>query len=470
MTDLKHSFVSIGSEDVVNYEVVNLANLNIYSNLRQDLWLRVLETPELHDCKIEVLDSACPICKKFIDSEDKSCKYCKVEFTTKPVKAFKKVTAPGKGRKYCPGCELYVAVRTFTCDCGWDFKQKIQTDNKKIIQNGAVQNIKKKKAEEYTIREILDLELLVKNDRIRSNYLKLKKYIEQTGNPEEFKEILDICKALVFKRNQILNFNYKLVLEYVNKFYPKSGCKHLKKEDLISTGNLGLINAIDHFDETRKVDPKKNDGKDKYVSFSTYAHFWIKKEIIDEINSKEKDIRIPEHIINIYRTFLNYYNNFKTNNEREPSLEEVMVSNNVKEKSAAGLIFAKEYRSAGGISIDEVNRYSDSETETKKTTGYTNLKFNNGSLDTFRLTDSIQEESFELSKLNWDKIPFRYEKYKHVFFSLKGICGHEEMSIDEISKTYTISKLTITKIGRETIERIRDLLKISLVEVEEQEK
>ncbi|MGK3945697.1 hypothetical protein ABK046_46055, partial [Streptomyces caeruleatus] len=92
------------------------------------------------------------------------------------------------------------------------------------------------------------------------------------------------------------------------------------------------------------------------------------------------------------RTFLNYYNNFKTNNEREPSLEEVMVSNNVKEKSAAGLIFAKEYRSAGGISIDEVNRYSDSETETKKTTGYTNLKFNNGSLDTFRLTDSIQEE------------------------------------------------------------------------------
>ena len=98
------------------------------------------------------------------------------------------------------------------------------------------------------------------------------------------------------------------------------------------------------------------------------------------------------------------------------------------------------------------------------------MKFNNGSLDTFRLTDSIQEESFELSKLNWDKIPFRYEKYKHVFFSLKGICGHEEMCIDEISKTYTISKLTITKIGRETIERIRDLLKISLVEVEEQEK
>jgi RNA polymerase sigma factor (sigma-70 family) len=461
---------SIVSEDVINYEAVNLANLNIYSLLRQELWAKVLETPKLHDCKIEVLDSMCPCCKKFIDSDDKSCRYCKVVFTTKPVKTFKKVTAPGKGRKHCPGCELYVAVRTFTCDCGWDFKAKKQTDNKKIASSNAVQNIKKKKAEEYSIKEILNLELLVKNDRIRSNYLKIKKFIEQTLNREEFLEIWTICSALITKRNQILKFNYKLVLEYVNKFYPKSGCKHLKKEDLISTGNLGLINAIDHFDETRKVNPEKNEGKDKHVSFSTYAHFWIKKEIIDEINTKEKDIRIPEHIINVYRTFLNYYNKFKVNNEREPSLEEIMQANNVKEKKAAGLLFAKEYRSAGGISIDEVNRYSDSEIESKKTTGYTNLKFNNGSLDTFRLTDSIQEENFEISKLDWDKIKFRNEKYKKVFFALKGINGFPEMTIDEISKHFVISKLTITKIGKETIEKIRDLLKISLVEVEAQEK
>lgn len=461
------------SEDLINYEAVNLANLNIYSELRHKLWIKVLETPELHSCKIEVLDSACPICKKFIDSEDKSCKYCKVQFTTKPVKTFKKVTAPGKGRKHCPGCELYVAVRTFVCDCGWDFKKGIQTENKKIAQNNAVQNIKKKKAEEYLIRDILDLELLVKNDRIRSNYLKVKKYIEQTENSENFnrfKEILDICKALVHKRNQILNFNYKLVLEYVNKFYPKSGCKHLKKEDLISTGNLGLINAIDHFDETRKVDPEKNNGKEKYVSFSTYAHFWIKKEIIDEINGKEKDIRIPEHIINVYRTFLNYYNNFKANNEREPSLEEVMTANNVKEKKAAGLLFAKEYRASTGLSIDDINKYSDSENKTRISGARTNLKFNTGSLDTFRLTDSIQEENFELSKLDWNNIKFRNEKYRNVFFALKGICGYSEMTVDEISKHFTISKLTITKIGRETIEKIRDLLKISLVEVEEQEK
>jgi len=100
----------------------------------------------------------------------------------------------------------------------------------------------------------------------------------------------------------------------------------------------------------------------------------------------------------------------------------------------------------------------------------TNLKFNTGSLDTFRLTDSIQEENFELSKLDWNNIKFRNEKYRNVFFALKGICGYSEMTVDEISKHFTISKLTITKIGRETIEKIRDLLKISLVEVEEQEK
>lgn len=459
---------SIKTEDIVNYEAVNLANLNIYATLRQELWNKILEIPELHSCKIEILDSACPICQKFIDSEDKSCKYCKVIFTNKPIKTFKKVTAPGKGRKHCPGCELYVAVRTFTCDCGWDFKAKKQTENKKIAENNTVQNKKKKKSEEYSIKEILDLELLIKNDRIRSNYLKIKKFIEQNLLKETYSEIYSICNNLIHKRNQILNFNYKLVLEYVNKFYPKSGCKHLKKEDLISTGNLGLINAIDHFDETRKVNPEKNDGKEKYVSFSTYAHYWIKKEIIDEINTKEKDIRIPEHIINVYRTFLNYYNNFKANNDREPSLEEVMTANNVKEKKAAGLLFAKEYRASTGLSIDDINKYSDS--EVKKSNTSANLKFNTGSLDTFRLTDSIQEENFEISKLNWNKIKFRNEKYKNVFFALKGIGGYSEMTIDEISKTFKISKLTIAKIGKETIEKIRDLLKISLVETEEQEK
>ena len=467
MTILKTE--TVRSEDIINYESVNLANLNIYSSLRQELWSKILEISELHSCKIEVLDSACPICKKFIDSEDKSCKYCKVVFTSKPVKTFKKVTEKGKGRKHCPGCELFVAVRTFVCDCGWDFKKGIQTEHKNIANNNAVQNVKKKKAEEYLIKEILDLELLIKNDRIRSNYLKIKKFIEQHDYLKTTCiDIWNLCNSLIVKRNQILRFNYKLVLEYVNKFYPKSGCKHLKKEDLISTGNLGLINAIDHFDETRKVDPKKNEGKEKYVSFSTYAHFWIKKEIIDEINSKEKDIRIPEHIINVYRTFLNYYNNFKLTNEREPSLEEVMIANNVKEKKAAGLLFAKEYRASTGLSIDDVNKYSDS--EVKKSNSSANLKFNTGSLDTFRLTDSIQEENFELSKLNWNKIPFRNEKYRQVFFALKGLYGYPEMTIDEISKHFVISKLTIKKIGTNTIDKIRDLLKIQLVEVEEQEK
>lgn len=453
------------SEDIVNYEAVNLANLNIYSGLRQSLWAKILETPELHSCKIEVLDSMCPCCKKFIDSDDKSCKYCKVEFAVKPVKSFKKVTAPGKGRKHCPGCELYIAVRTFTCDCGWDFKKAIQTENKKITSDNVFQNIKKKKAEEYSISQILNLELLIKNDRIRSNYLKVKKFIEQNDLKSSLLEIWNICNSIITKRNQIWTFNHKLGLEYVNKFYPKSGCKHLKKEDLISTSNLGIVKAIDHFDENRKVDPKKNDGKDKYVSFSTCAHYWIKKEIIDEINEKEKDIRIPEHIINVYRTFLNYYNNFKINNEREPSLEEIMRANNVKEKRAAGLVFAKEYRASTGLSIDDVNKYSDS--EVKKSNSVANLKFNTGSLDTFRLTDSIQEENFELSKLDWGKIKFRNEKYKHVFFALKGICGYSEMTIDEISKHFVISKLTITKIGRETVERIRDLLGIQLVEEQE---
>ena len=145
----------------------------------------------------------------------------------------------------------------------------------------------------------------------------------------------------------------------------------------------------------------------------------------------------------------------------------LVPAGNVKDRTESGVLTIL----SAAIAIlplgELVNKYSDS--EVKKSNSSANLKLNTGSLDTFRLTDSIQEENFELSKLNWNKIPFRNEKYRQVFFALKGLYGYPEMTIDEISKHFVISKLTIKKIGTNTIDKIRDLLKIQLVEVEEQE-
>lgn len=435
------------SQEIINYEQVNSANLAIYSSLRLALWKEVLSSNDssINDVKIAILDSQCPSCNKFIDANHKKCPHCSCEFNLKTTKPLKKTNQSGKGRKFCPGCDFYIAVRTFICDCGYDHVNKVQTQAKE--KENKLNNIKRKKVELTSIGEVNDLDILLKNDRIKNNYLALM------TAPDVKIEIRKLAKELNRKRDQIWIFNLKLVWEFVNRFHPKSGCQHLKREDLVSEGNFGVLEAINHFDHDVKG---VFDGKNETVSFSTYANYWIKKKIIDAIIKKEKEIRIPEHIITVYKNFINYYNEFKKNNDREPYIEDIMKDKGLKEKKARGLLFAKEYKSAIGISMDDVNKFSDSEVENKKL--HANLKFDNGSLDTYRLTNSINESLIEFNNINWDTIQFRKEKYREVFYSLRGICGFPEMSKSDIAEHYDLSKLTIDKIEADTTERIRKQL------------
>lgn len=433
------------TQEVINYEQINSANLAILSSLRLDLWTKVLTDETSNNVKIAILDSQCPSCHEFIDGDVKKCPHCYCEFNTKTTKPLKKTNQSGKGRKFCPGCDLYIAVRTFECDCGYDHVNKVKKQAKD--KENKLNNIKRKKVELIAISEVKDLDILLKNDCVKNNYLQLMR------NDFVSSELKLLAGALNKKRNQIWVFNEKLVWEFVNRFYPKSGCKHLKKEDLLSEGNLGLLEAINHFDSKVKG---TFDGKNDTVSFSTYANYWIKKKIIDVINKLEKEIRIPEHIISVYNNFITYYNEFKKNNDREPSFEDLMKDKGLKEKKAKGLIFAKEYKSAIGISIDDINQFSDAEVENKRL--HANLKFDNGSLDRLRLTDSIDETQIQFNSIDWSQIGFRKEKYREIFYSLRGICGYPETSISDLSKNYEISKLTITKIESDTNERLRKYL------------
>lgn len=433
----------------INYEEINLENLKIYASIREEFWNKVYNEKNLHFLQIEVLDSKCPNCTKFIDSKDKECKHCGVEFSEKLVKVVKKSTVKGKGKKQC-NCGFYVAVRTYKCDCGYDFRTETQEKPKDNI--GIVNNTKKKISAKYSIKEIADLELLIKNDRICNNYLKIIRELGKKETLISYQEIIKIGNNLTKLRDKILIFNKKLVLDFVNKFYPRSGCKFLKKEDFISAGNEGLIEAINHYDENIK--PNVNGViVEKSVSFSTYANFWIKKKIIKQINENEKEIRIPDHIINEYKDFATYYNKFREKNECEPSLDDIMKDRNLKKKRAAGFLFAKQYKASTVMSIDDVNKFSDSEIETKK--GHTNLKFNAGSLDTFKLTDNMEEEKFELSKIDWSKIKFKNEKYKKVFFKLKGLFGYKELSVSDIHDETKVASSTIKKIDQMTIDQIK---------------
>lgn len=73
---------------------------------------------------------------------------------------------------------------------------------------------------------------------------------------------------------------YKGLVIYMSNKYRHLG---LDKEDLIQEGIIGLMQAIDRYDP--------NNG----ASFGTYAYIWIKKAMMQAIQSSGSLIRIPAH-------------------------------------------------------------------------------------------------------------------------------------------------------------------------------
>jgi len=82
-------------------------------------------------------------------------------------------------------------------------------------------------------------------------------------------------------RERMIKANLKLVVS-IARDYEGFGASIM---DLISVGNMGLMRAIKKF----------NPGRGN--KFSTYAAFWIKQKIKQELSKRTRIIRIPIHVI-----------------------------------------------------------------------------------------------------------------------------------------------------------------------------
>jgi len=78
-------------------------------------------------------------------------------------------------------------------------------------------------------------------------------------------------------RAKLIKANLRLVVKIANDF---SG-KGLPKHDLISEGNIGLMNAAQKFDPT------------KGAKFSTYSTWWIKQAMRRALAEQSRTIRVP---------------------------------------------------------------------------------------------------------------------------------------------------------------------------------
>ena len=119
----------------------------------------------------------------------------------------------------------------------------------------------------------------------------IKSYLKEVAKEQTGLLTADEEKDLCIKaqngdlqaRNKMITFNLKLVISIAKRYANLN--YNLDFSDIIQSGNIGLLKAIDKFD------PNKG------FRFSTYATWWIKQSITRAFADEGRTIRIPVHAI-----------------------------------------------------------------------------------------------------------------------------------------------------------------------------
>lgn len=111
----------------------------------------------------------------------------------------------------------------------------------------------------------------------------------------------DIAREKIIKSN--LRFVVTIAKQFQNRGIPLM--------DLISSGNEGLMKAINKFDPTRGV------------TFLSYAVWWIRQSIYNSIYWQAREIRLPMSQQLLVISILDATNKFLQSYDRNPSSEEL---------------------------------------------------------------------------------------------------------------------------------------------------
>ena len=108
-------------------------------------------------------------------------------------------------------------------------------------------------------------------------------------------------------REKVINSNLRFVVTVAKQFQNRG----LPLMDLISSGNEGLMKAVDKFDVERGV------------TFLSYAIWWIKQSIYNSIYWQAKEIRLPMSQQLLVNAITDCIDKFLKEHHRQPSPMEV---------------------------------------------------------------------------------------------------------------------------------------------------
>lgn len=266
------------------------------------------------------------------------------------------------------------------------------------------------------------------DENVLATYLKEINKIPLLSNEEEVKLAEKAAAGDKLAKNKIINANLRFVVTIAKK-YQKKG---LDFEDLISEGNIGLINAIEKFDVS------------KGYRFISYAVWWIRQSILKAICEKSRPIRLPlnraNELVRIEHAKKELYSTGLSLNE-EDEITEVANMLNMDSTHVREMInISKEMASLDSEIYGKDNSYI-TMGEMLEDTRY-------AAPDTKLIEEDMNRE------LN-DVIDTLKPNEAQVLRMRYGLDGQKPMSLKEVGEAFDLTKERIRQIEKIAIKRMR---------------
>lgn len=116
--------------------------------------------------------------------------------------------------------------------------------------------------------------------------------------------------------------NFRLVISIARRYVGRG----MPISDLIQEGNIGLMRAIERFDEQ------------KGCRFSTYASWWIKQAITRALKEQARLIRLPNHMMQNIQQLVRVSNELQQMLGRKPSIGELANGMNMTPEQITNLM------------------------------------------------------------------------------------------------------------------------------------